>query len=81
VEVKLSTPKLQAGLRVLTGYTLYGYQENVRINAAKEMLSDTQMPIRIIARNIGLKTQSHFGEVFKRIMGLTPLEYRNLYGC
>ena len=81
MEVRLSTLKLQAGLQVITGYTLSGYQEHVRIKTARELLTDTQLPIRTIARNIGMKTQSHFGEVFKRITGLTPLEYRNIYGC
>lgn len=81
MEVKISILKLQAGLRFMTGYSLYGYQEQVRIGAASEMLSSTQLSLSVIGRNVGLKTHSHFGEVFKRVTGLTPSEYRNRYGC
>ena len=81
VEVKLSVPKLQAGFKQLTGHTLYGYQEQVRIRQARELLERTDLPIRVIAKKVGFKTHSHFGEIFKKITdGITPSDYRNLHG-
>ena len=80
IEVNLSVPKLQAGLKQLTGYTLYAYHEQVKIKAATSLLESTDLPLKAIANKIGFKTHSHFGEVFKRIMGMTPSAYRNQYG-
>ena len=81
LEVKLGILKLQKGLRLATRYSIYGYQEQVRIRAAKELLASTDLPLSKIAKNVGFKTHSHFGEVFKRLIGLAPLQYRNCYGC
>src|SRR5260370_22563943 len=46
VEVGLSVQKLQAGLKLKTGYSLYGYQEQVRIRFAKLYLEETDKPLR-----------------------------------
>ena len=80
MEVDLSVSKLQAGLKHMTGYSLYAYQEQVRIRRAKSLLEDSNKPLRVIAGAIGFKTHSHFGEVFKKLNGITPSEYRNRYG-
>lgn len=81
VEVKLSVCKLQAGVKSLTGCSVSGYQEQMRIKAAKDLLSTTDLSIAIIAKRTGFRTHSHFGVVFKRQTALTPLQYRNQYGC
>jgi AraC-like DNA-binding protein len=80
MEVDLSVSKLQAGLKQLTGYSLYGYQEQVRIKHAKSLLEAPNKPLRVIAGAVGFKTHSHFGEIFKKLNGITPSEYRNRYG-
>ena len=81
LEVGLSVTKLQTGLRQETGYSLYKYHEQVRIRHARSYLEGTDMRLAVLASTVGFKTQSHFGEVFKRITGLTPSQYRNRYGC
>ena len=80
IEANLSVPKLQAGLKQLTGHTLYAYHEQVKIKAARSLLESSDLPLRVIANKAGFKTHSHFGEVFKRITGVTPSAYRNLHG-
>lgn len=80
VEVKLSVRKLQAGLKQLTGHSLYAYQERVRIRLAKSYLEDTDKPLRAIAISTGFKTHSHFGENFKKHTSMTPSQYRNEFG-
>ena len=80
MEVNLSVPKLQAGLKQLTGHTLGCYHEQVKIKAAKSLLEETDLPLKAIARKVGFKTHSHFGEVFKRITQMTPSAYRNEHG-
>ena len=80
LEVNLSVPKLQAGLKQLTGLTLGSYQERVKITVAKSLLEETDLPLKAIAQKVGFKTHSHFGEVFKRVINMTPSAYRNEYG-
>ncbi|HEX9512837.1 MAG TPA: AraC family transcriptional regulator [Puia sp.] len=80
VEVGLSVQKLQAGLKLKTGYSLYGYQEQVRIRFAKLYLEETDKPLRTVATSMGFKTLSHFGEIFKKHTRMTPSQYRNEYG-
>ena len=80
MEVNLSVPKLQAGLKQLTGLTLGCYHETVKIKAAKSLLEETDLPLKAIAQKVGFKTHSHFGEVFKRLTHMTPSAYRNEYG-
>jgi len=76
MEVGLSIRKLQAGLKGKTGYTLHEYILQVRVDRAKQMLMDTVLPLKSIAKAVGFRTASHFGEVFKSITSMTPNEYR-----
>jgi len=80
IEVNLSVPKLQSGMKQLTGLTIGTYHEQVKIKAAKSLLEETDLPLKAIANKVGFKTHSHFGEVFKRITQMTPSAYRNEYG-
>lgn len=80
LHVNLSVLRLQEGLKKQTGMTLYKYQEQVRIRSARELLSDTNLSIRLIADKVGFKTHSHFGKVFKQSTGMTPHEYRDQHG-
>ena len=81
LEVNLSVARLQAGFKAATGRTVASYVEMVRIEESKVLLAQTDDHIRNVAREVGFKTQSHFGGVFKKLTGLTPLQYRNCYGC
>lgn len=55
------------------------YLTNVRIEAAKEFLSDNKLSISEIAENIGYSDLKYFYKKFKNISGLSPKEYRKLY--
>jgi AraC-like DNA-binding protein len=79
LEVNLSVPKLQAGLRMRTGYSLHKYLEQVRIRSSMNLLEETNMPLKAIASRVGFKTHSHFGEVFKKLANMPPSEYRRQY--
>jgi AraC family transcriptional regulator len=47
-----------------------------RIEHAKMRLHHLEIPIGEIASDCGFSSQSHFTTVFKRKMGITPMEYR-----
>lgn len=60
-----------------TGYTLREYLLNTRINAARFYLRTTHLSLKEIAYRCGYGSDSTFCTTFKRITGMTPLEYRN----
>ena len=81
LEVNLSVARLQSGMKIETGMTVAEFIELTRVEVGKTLLADTNHAIRNIAKEVGFKTQSHFGDVFKKLTGLSPLQYRNCYGC
>lgn len=55
------------------------YITNLRINAAKKLLQDSSINIKTIGKQIGYPDSNYFTKVFKRIVGITPSEFRNNY--
>ncbi|MFT5128769.1 MAG: AraC-like DNA-binding protein [Rhodothermales bacterium] len=51
-----------------------------RIHAACELLRDSEVPISMIAEQLGFYDQSSFTLHFRRHMGTTPLRYRRSLG-
>ena len=60
-----------------TGYTLREYLINTRINAARFYLRTSELSLKEITYRCGYGSDSTFCTTFKRITGMTPLEYRN----
>lgn len=52
------------------------YINTIRIQEAKEMLDITSKSITEIGIRVGFNDLGYFGRVFKKIVGLTPKEYR-----
>lgn len=63
-----------------TGQSLTEYMNECRISAAKMKLSDKENSISDIALDCGFDNFSYFSTTFKKIVGVTPNEYRNLNG-
>lgn len=62
------------------GCSAYEYLTTYRINKAKELLlTYTHMDIQHIAHQVGFDDASHFIAMFKKITGVTPLEFRFLH--
>ncbi|HVP49199.1 MAG TPA: helix-turn-helix domain-containing protein, partial [Bryobacteraceae bacterium] len=47
-----------------------------RVARAQELLAATDRAISEISLETGFCNQSYFGVIFRRITGMTPLEYR-----
>lgn len=52
------------------------YISNMRMNLAKEMLSNTNLKIYEIASNCGYENTTYFIKIFKINTGMTPQEYK-----
>lgn len=59
-----------------TGHSISNYILMERINLAKELLAQTNIPISAIASSVGYTNFSHFARIFKKYTGVVPSEYR-----
>jgi len=53
------------------------YIVQIRINKAKSLLKNSQLKIYEIANMVGYQDDKYFRKVFKKIVGITPNEYRD----
>ena len=60
----------------LTGFGFVEYLTQVRVKAAASMLIETALPVGQIAERCGFSSSNYFGDVFKRLYGVSPREYR-----
>ncbi|NJD01074.1 MAG: response regulator [Ruminiclostridium sp.] len=63
-----------------TGSHFSEYLNAVRMEHAKRLLKDTCRKIYEIAYDVGYSNPKHFNMIFKRISGMTPVEYRSSPG-
>ena len=73
---QLSKYHLERVFKKATGLRLHNYVVMLRVERAKEILAGTSRPIADIALELGFADQSHFSNVFKQIIGLSPRSYR-----
>jgi transcriptional regulator GlxA family with amidase domain len=63
-----------------TGYVPMDYVHAVRIEEAKQIIETTNASIERIGEEVGYEDSASFRRLFKRKSGLTPAEYRRLFG-
>jgi transcriptional regulator GlxA family with amidase domain len=63
-----------------TGMKPSEYQQRLRITRAREMLEFSRASVDEIASSIGYDDVGGFRRVFRKIMGLTPSDYRRRFG-
>jgi transcriptional regulator GlxA family with amidase domain len=62
-----------------TGNTPVEYSQRVKIESAKKALENSHKTINEIMYNVGYSDVKAFREVFKKITGMSPVEYKNKY--
>ncbi|MFC3768079.1 helix-turn-helix domain-containing protein [Paenibacillus sp. GCM10012303] len=77
-KLNLSRGYLSTYFHEKTGQTFSDYVNGLRMQRAKEMLSETDTLIQDIAGRVGYQNVNSFIRMFKRICGLTPGEFRRL---
>jgi len=78
-EVPLSRRSLEKRFVQTTGYPVYEYIYNQRIEKFTQKLLETDMTIFEIALDLGLTDSKNIARQFKQIKGLTPVAYRKKY--
>ena len=66
--------------RRTTGESPHQFVLSQRIERAKALLREADLPLAQIALASGFASQSHLTQTFKRALGLTPADYRANYG-
>lgn len=74
----LSLPGISQYFKAQRGMTVIDYVLQLRIQAAKNMLANTDMLISEIVNAIGYVSVPSFVSKFKRVTGMTPGEYRSM---
>ncbi|WP_416233411.1 helix-turn-helix domain-containing protein [Anabaena sp. UHCC 0399] len=59
-----------------TGFAPHQYVMNCRIERSKKLLAQSNQSIEKICQQVGFQSQSHFTNVFRRLIGITPRTYR-----
>ncbi|MFP4978418.1 helix-turn-helix domain-containing protein [Paenibacillus sp. CN-4] len=60
----------------LTGFHFREYILHIRVREAQRLLAESSAKIQEIASAVGFEHLSHFNKTFKKMTGLTPLQYR-----
>src|SRR5215210_6111684 len=78
-EVPLCRRSLEKRFIITTGYPVYKYIYQLRIEKFMKKLLETDMTITEIAHELGFEDTKNISRQFKQMKGLTPLEYRKKF--
>lgn len=79
-EFYLSQDYLSKIFKKTMGESIVAYITRKRMEAAKELLQKTGLPIYVVAERCGFTNCSYFAKIFKEFYGETPAEYRQRLG-
>lgn len=65
--------------KTATGTSPHLFQQDLRLNDAKLLLSSTKLSVSEISAQSGYNNPLYFSRVFKRKTGLSPMKYREIY--
>jgi len=75
----VSASHLRYLFRNETGTSVIRYIIKIKLGLVKDLLKNTEMTVAEIAYEAGFENLNYFYRLFKRVEGLTPLQYRKFY--
>jgi AraC family transcriptional regulator, arabinose operon regulatory protein len=75
--INFSRSYLSRTFRNDTGLTIPEYTNNIRIQKAKLLLRQTDLAVQDIAASVGICDSSYFSKLFKKSVGVSPVDYKN----
>jgi LacI family transcriptional regulator len=75
-QIAISRRNLELRFQAAVGRTLHAELQRVRLERARRLLSETDLPIPAVAQAAGYSTACYFIQVFRRAQGTTPARYR-----
>ena len=78
-ELNISVSYLYDVVKAITGEAVSAHIQHYAILEAKRLLYFTDLSIKEIGYKLGYHEPAYFGKLFKKISGLTPLQFRQQY--
>ena len=78
-KVNIGRRSFERRFKKATGNSVIEYIQRIKIEAAKYDLETSRKNINEVVYDIGYTDSKSFRSVFKKVTGLTPVEYRNKY--
>lgn len=75
-DIKVSASYLSRVLKQETGTSFIDYLTQVRVKMAIQLMNDPSMKIYEIAERVGYNSQHYFSTAFKKVLGVSPVEYK-----
>lgn len=75
----MSRRSFERRFRQVTNNSVLEYIQRVKIEAAKRQLENSRKNISEVMYEVGYSDSKAFRDLFKKLSGLTPVEYRNKY--
>ena len=76
--LKINPSYLSRTFKQKTGITIFFYISKAKVDEAKRLLRNTDIPISNISNYLGFSGQHYFQSVFKKYTGTTPKSYRDI---
>lgn len=76
-KLKITSKHLSRTVKTQTGLTAVEWIERYVVLEAKVMLKSTDLTIQQIAEELNFSSQSFFGKYFKKVVGVSPKEFRH----
>lgn len=77
----VSKTSLKNCFKGVYGETIYGFIKNYKMEHSALLLKKTDKSVLEIASEVGYENSSKYSSAFKKLMGLTPNEYRKQIVC
>jgi AraC-like DNA-binding protein len=78
-EFYISPFYLSRVFKEVTGFTFVEYLNTLRIKEAQRLLRETGAKVIAVSEQAGFGNIAHFGRIFKKLTGLSPLQYKKAY--
>jgi len=75
----LGRRNLERRFKKATSNTVVEYIQRVKIEAAKKSMESSRKNINEVMYDVGYADNKAFRSIFKKVTGLSPIEYRNKY--
>ena len=78
-KVDISQRSFERRFKQATHNTPVEYMQRVRVEAAKRSFESSRKNVSEVMFDVGYSDMKAFRDIFKRVTGITPIEYRNKY--
>jgi len=72
----LPARQISAAINRATGKNVSQFVNDFRIAEACKLLAETEQPVTAIMLDVGFQTKSNFNREFRRVTGMTPVQWR-----